>query len=98
MRASPCQRLKRASMGAIVATAALVGSAHAVDQAEGPKSIDQWIEQLGSREYATRQRAERHLANLGFEAFDALKAAEDHADVEIAAQARYLSERITISW
>ena len=60
--------------------------------------IQQLIEQLGSQEYVARQRAERELLRLGSEAFDALTAAEQHPDLEVAARARYLARRITIDW
>lgn len=60
--------------------------------------ITQLIEQLGSEQYVARQRAERELTRLGAEAFDALTAAENHLDLEIAARARYLARRIKVDW
>ena len=54
------------------------------------------IEQLGNPQYADRRRAERQLIQFGFEAFDALKDAEDHDDLEIATRARYLVQLISV--
>src|SRR5690606_12524692 len=57
-----------------------------------------WIKQLGSSQYVVRLRAARQLVHMGIEAFDALKAAESDPDLEIAAQARYLAQRIRVTW
>ena len=56
------------------------------------------ISQLGDPQYAVRQQAQEELAKLGPEAFDALMAAEDNDDLEIAARARYLVHLIRIDW
>lgn len=56
------------------------------------------IGQLGDPQYAVRQQAQEDLAKLGPEAFDALVAAEDNDDLEIAARARYLVHLIRIDW
>jgi tetratricopeptide (TPR) repeat protein len=76
----------------------VAGSLAAAEVDAPPDGVGRLIEQLGSSEYIVRQRAEKMLARMGFEAFDALKAAEDHDDIEIASRARYLSERIHIQW
>lgn len=60
--------------------------------------IEQWIEMLGSEQYAARQRAEQALLRLGAEAFDQLKSVEDHADLEVATRAHYLLGQIKIQW
>jgi tetratricopeptide (TPR) repeat protein len=60
--------------------------------------IDRLIEQLGHQDYFVRQQAEAELAKLSFEAFDALQAATTHADLEIAARARYLLRLIRVQW
>lgn len=62
------------------------------------RQILQWIDQLGHPDYFTRERAQAELAKAGFDAFDALTAATAHADLEIAARARYLLGRIRIDW
>jgi len=56
------------------------------------------IEQLGHPEYVVRERAQRALATLGFAAFDALTEAENHEDIEIASQAKYLVRMIRVDW
>ncbi len=56
------------------------------------------IEQLGDTDYYTRQKAQDELAQLGFEAFDALSAATTHEDLEIAARARYLLRLMQVEW
>ncbi|HEU5433123.1 MAG TPA: hypothetical protein VFU81_15760, partial [Thermomicrobiales bacterium] len=45
------------------------------------------IEQLGDDDFFARERAQQQLARIGFDAFDALSAAENHDDIEIAARA-----------
>ncbi len=66
--------------------------------AQQQRQLASLIEQLGNPHYAERRRAERQLAQLNFEAFDALQAAEDHDDLEIATRARYLLRLISIEW
>ena len=60
------------------------------------REIATLIQQLGNPQYADRRRAERQLIQFGFEAFDALKDAEDHDDLEIATRARYLLQLISV--
>ena len=60
------------------------------------REIAALIQQLGNPQYADRRRAERQLIHFGFEAFDALKDAEDHDDLEIATRARYLLQLISV--
>jgi len=56
------------------------------------------IERLGHDNYFVRQQAEKELTALGFDAFDALSAAVDHEDLEIAARARSLLNRLGQVW
>lgn len=89
----------RCSLGLLLL--AVMGMAFAATaQAEEatPEEINKLITQLGSPQYIARQRAERDLLRLGFEAFDALKEAENAEDIEVAARARYIAERIEIDW
>jgi tetratricopeptide (TPR) repeat protein len=60
--------------------------------------IGELVEQLGDSQFAVRQRAQEQLEKLGFAAFDALVAAEQHQDPEVAMQARYLVRRIRAGW
>jgi tetratricopeptide (TPR) repeat protein len=62
------------------------------------KKIQQLIAQLGDKEYCVRQRAQDELVKLGFSAFEALNAASNHADFEIASRARYLLRLIRSQW
>jgi len=48
--------------------------------------------------HLVRHRAEEALARRGIKAFDELKAAENHPDVEIAARASYLTQLIEVPW
>ncbi len=60
--------------------------------------VAQLVQQLGDRDYFVRQRAQSELMNLGFEAFEALAAAEDHEDLEIATRAKYLLRLLRVNW
>lgn len=64
----------------------------------GDQQVGRWIELLGSDQYAMRRRAEAELILLGADAFDQLKAAESHSDLEIATRARYILQQIAIQW
>jgi len=69
---------------------------------ETPAELDEriaaLIEDLGSGQYVVRQRAESQLKRLGPVAFDALKEAEQHPDVEVASRATYLAQLIEVEW
>lgn len=62
------------------------------------EKIQSLIEQLGDEKYSARTRAEEGLAELGFEAFDALTDAATHEDLEIATRAKYLLALIQARW
>ena len=60
--------------------------------------IQKLIEQLGARQYTERVQAQRQLEAIGLYAFDAIFAAQQHEDVEIASRASYLIRSIKIIW
>ena len=60
--------------------------------------IDMLISQLGHDSYATREKAQAELARMGLAAFDALLAAQDADDVEVALRARYLVRGMKVGW
>ncbi len=61
------------------------------------EQINRLIRQLGDDDYFVRQQAQDELAKLGVDAFDALSAATEDEDPEIAARARYLLQ-IPVEW
>lgn len=63
-----------------------------------PTDIPGLVAQLGDADYHTREAAEAKLSELGYAAYEALAAAEQDADPEIAARARYLLRQITVDW
>jgi len=69
---------------------AAVAPAPASPAGDVESRIPQLISQLGDKDYSVRQRAQDELARLGVQAFDALTAASNHEDFEIASRARYL--------
>ncbi|MCG2682318.1 MAG: hypothetical protein L6306_01745 [Planctomycetales bacterium] len=73
-------------------------AAPAQQEADSAQRIDELIRQLGDEDYYVRKRAQEELGRLGFEAFDALDAAADHEDLEIASRARYLLRLMRIEW
>ena len=94
--------LRSGLAGAVVACTALLTAANGPPAPEEPEPlrqrIDRLIERLGDESYAVRQRAEEELAEIGFEAFDALSAAAAHDDLEIASRAKYLLRLIRVEW
>jgi tetratricopeptide (TPR) repeat protein len=60
--------------------------------------IAQWIVELGSDQFVTRERAQQELQRAGVAAFDSLLDAQHHEDLEIAARARYLLRSMRVPW
>jgi tetratricopeptide (TPR) repeat protein len=69
---------------------------------EPPEALSQRISrlilQLGHSDFFQRERAQEELIKIGPDAFDALTAALNHEDIEIAARASYLVRAIRIEW
>ncbi len=71
----------------------------AAEQASASKAqIQSLIHDLGSPQYTTRRAAANDLRRIGADAFDALFAATDDADPEVAASASYLLRQINVRW
>jgi tetratricopeptide (TPR) repeat protein len=66
--------------------------------AELAAKIARLIAQLGDDDYATRQRAQEQLTEIGPDAFDALAEAQSHDDPEIVARSRYLLRSIRVEF
>src|SRR5690606_29281708 len=62
------------------------------------RRIAELVEELGHPEFSRRERAQAELERLGLVAFDALRAAQQHEDIEIALRARYLVRRLQVRW
>ena len=60
--------------------------------------IAQLIEQLGSPQFATREKAQSKIQSLGLAVFDELVQAQLHRDIEIARRARYLLRGMPVEW
>lgn len=60
--------------------------------------VEQLIAKLGDEEFLERERAQEELLKIGPDAYDALQAAVDHEDIEIASRARYLVRLIRVDW
>jgi tetratricopeptide (TPR) repeat protein len=58
------------------------------------QKIQRLIEQLGDRDFARRERAQAELERIGLDAFDFLRDATTHEDIEIAWRAKYLLRRL----
>jgi tetratricopeptide (TPR) repeat protein len=90
-----------AAVVAIVLAVASIAKAQSADSASAPVDpvrLDGLIQQLGSADYAEREAAQKAIEAYGFEAFDALSAAELGDDPEVAARARYLVRRMQVEW
>lgn len=62
------------------------------------RRIAQWIEQLGDPDFARREKAQAELERIGLDAFDALREAAKHDDIEVALRAKYLLRRLQFRW
>ncbi len=71
---------------------------HPAEANSETEQIHQLIRELGSEDYFQRQRAQQLLSSYGAKAFDALVAAQSHPDIEIAARAKFLLNRIEFNW
>jgi len=104
-------RFRRATIATVLAAAALLfavndaaadrppaSAAAAAAPTASSQRIDQLIEQLGSDDFAARERAQSELAQAGLEAYDALHAAQAHHDPEIALRSRYLVRSMSVRW
>ncbi len=60
--------------------------------------INALIEQLGDKSFIKREAAKEELERMGLVAFESLRAAEMHANVEIAQSATYLLESMQVDW
>ncbi|XZE51989.1 hypothetical protein SH139x_003659 [Planctomycetaceae bacterium SH139] len=60
--------------------------------------IRQHIENLGNPSYAVRVRARYELERMGLMAMDAIRAASESPDTEIAFAARYLLSSLNVRW
>src|SRR5580658_8771517 len=83
----------------------LVSSSHILSAAKPPaavapsaEQIQRLIEALGNSDYFVRQKAEADLSKIGFNAVDALTAAAEHDDMEIATRANRLLYVIRSDW
>lgn len=82
----------------VPAPAPTTNDASAAETDASPARIASLVEQLGAADYFERERAQSELAALGYAAFDALTAAETHADLEIASRAGYLLRLLRVRW
>lgn len=81
----------------LLATLAL-GTALFANERDAPPGLDRAIRELGADEPLLRTAAEERLLRSGAAAFEALRAAVDDDDLEIALRARYLLARIVPPW
>lgn len=82
----------------VPSTRALADPANPNDEAELGPRITKLIEQLGSPQFEQRERAQAELQNLGLIAFDALHAAQNHDDIEIALRVRAIVRKLQVDW
>jgi tetratricopeptide (TPR) repeat protein len=88
--------LRSTAIADIAAASDRATSAESLKEQEA--KIDRLIQQLGSPQYAAREKAQSELDQMGLEAFDALNEAQNHNDIEIALRARYLVRGMQVNW
>ncbi len=77
---------------------ALAAAETPIQAPASPDHIHRLIESLGNPDYFVRQKAESDLGKIGFEAVDALTAATENDDMEIATRAYRLLGTIRSNW
>lgn len=84
----------------LLATCLLVARAAEAfsDSDEVQRHIGALIEQLGDPSFIKREAAKEELEKYGLVAFESLRGAELHANVEIAHSATYLLESMQVDW
>lgn len=82
----------------LIGVALCSGQAFAQSPSEAGATVAALIERLGDPRYAERRDAQRRLEAVGLRAFDALRAATEHADPEVAAASELLLTRMTARW
>jgi hypothetical protein len=92
------EAVKSESGSAAVATASGDSKTAPSSEKARQEHIQQLINDLGNPRFATRRAASNELRQIGAEAFDALNAATENADLEIAASANYLLRQIAVRW
>ncbi|MEM9588588.1 MAG: hypothetical protein AAGA03_15005 [Planctomycetota bacterium] len=61
-------------------------------------SVAELVERLGSPSYTTRQRAVQQLKRMGLAAFDDLRKAQGHPDIEVAITVSKLINSLDVRW
>ncbi|HEV7281290.1 MAG TPA: hypothetical protein VGN57_13885 [Pirellulaceae bacterium] len=79
-------------------SAASAAAAQHPGQGELQAQLRTLVAELGADEYFVREKAQRELQRLGIVAFDAVYAASEHEDIEIAHRAKYLVATIEVDW
>ncbi len=89
-------------LGVTLASPAALPLAHAARDSDSDgasrSEIKRLIADLGSDEYAVRERAEQRLIRLGADAFDELVAAAGSTDIEIADRIGSITQRVHVPW
>jgi tetratricopeptide (TPR) repeat protein len=62
------------------------------------RRVERLIGELGSDQFVRRERAQAELERLGVAAFDAIREAQLHDDIEVSLRARYLVRRLQVRW
>lgn len=61
-------------------------------------AIQKLIDQLGDPSFIRRQEAKKELEKIGLLAFESLRIAQSHPDIEIAKNAEYLLQSMRVVW
>jgi len=70
----------------------------AADALSLEQQIARWIEQLGDASFISRQRAKADLEQTGLLAFEQLRVAASHPNIEVASNAQYLLDSMRVVW
>ncbi len=92
------RRLLAVAIVSAMATNAVAAPASKAPVPASNEQIAKLIESLGDKDYAVRQRAEEELARIGFAAYEAIEAATQHEDLEVASRARHLLRELRAHW
>ena len=85
-----------AALAVLVVRSVRAAPPYSFDPTEQAARMTKLVELLGDPDYRVRQQAQDELSRLGYDAVDALTAAQTHEDLEVSKRVRYLLRQLKV--